>query len=61
MSYVSAANVLVSHVPYTVVEDLVSGQGSCGENEAFGFRYADETCEALSSAGPGNDPWSSFH
>ena len=28
---------------------MTLGPGSCGENEFFGFRYADETREGLSS------------
>jgi len=60
MGYVSAAKVLALTCPPTVVEGLVGGQGSCGENEVFGFRYADEAREALSSASSGNDPQPSF-
>ena len=34
----------------------MSRQGSCSENEIFGFRDADEACEALGSTGSGDNP-----
>ena len=40
----------------TIVESLMSSQGSCGEDEVFGSWYADETCEALSPTGSRDDP-----
>jgi hypothetical protein len=40
----------------TIVEGLMSSQGSGSEYEVFGSWYADETREALSSTGSGNYP-----